>query len=1363
MAFKFGSPARRRDEPVGGANEFHRLFQAYEADFSDPVEEESKIIGELDTLDNLLVSLKLEGSIAPRTVQSMVSFFMKKRFGFPRKSLKDDRRVLHHTTLLLMAALTKECQVDSEDDADALAALYEFMLDPFAVDGSNRWTPAELGPHGSVLFAFALFVRHVERTNDAIHTATVSRLRSRQADNAGEFEMDDTLSDIVLEKGRSLGGLSLFSTIFTNSTTVESPVFDINDAAWRRLDGDTFPTYFPDRRRMWGLQDAGYAFFSRFVDDFGLLDVTKSTAELLAVVDLFAALVAHHPALRASVVQEVLRLTEPLGLLFPHQLSPLLRLLTAFCAPDTVATLTDQIGLDHPLATYTHVVGADSLEACSQIDVASTNGVTCKEALHLPDVVISIGTTGQSVTMEGRTLVCWHLGSSTTRLSLWDVVFTRLRQPAELADATDLIAALNWLAAYGRAAPRRFDAIWRRALGSSPDEANDAIHSLLSRHFTSGSLAVQAAALGVVTVLDVAVTALLVHGVAGEAMHALVVAQDAVGVLACLQCLILHMSSSPEVVVSLLLQLLEQPATDNVARIVTFRLLAQSLALPQVHKKLAPTMLFHGRALLFDAATTLLLADAPAPATPPSKPEAAFNFDRPTPVETPVLPYAFADVTSSDVAVVEAVLSAVRLLLDTSTVESQAIEAFVAHSNGPLNWPVACAAYLTCSASPVIPLVAARLLTTVSLHLTDSTLMAYFRTQDDMTAFLDSLLTIVQTSDAPRLQVAVWTLWTHCLDVQPSVLSLLFEHGTAAATLVDSIRGTYENGLYGVLASALGFILAIWEGLSHSNACHHMAALFRDQPLFWATLTQPLGVSPPHAHAAFAQGAIFKILAIEYHIERQRKIPGASNLADIVGSFRDLYDQWFHDYTSEDAAAMYLPTAHTNTDRALPLYVQAADVPASLYVLAQWTIFMEIVFLHPSTSRQGASASAVIQSSPSNSSRSRITCDSPMLPARTGAPSRPSNFSGDRTSLEWSLKLTARMAALATSAQVDPQAIRLLSRLSLCMIHHQVCEVKHKTNDPRWSTTQLRPSQQLDPTTSLHLITVVHSIVHHDASNAALWTASLLLLRQLAPPLPPLLLSRVVTHCITALASATTDDPLFSTVGQVLQTVLQHHIPADSTTAAFQLLAILIHASSRHMHEWQAVMPGSFSRLLEAIRAHIVPCCVWLSQDSLERHIEQLLWTVVHAIFALLVKLTPSTRPQIQVGDAIHVDLEAARPILDYVPLSAASCGGAAPAAGETVPCGIGHVLRLVKLTLQRSGTSESVAIPTATADAGLVLATTNYVLHENRYNHPPARRAEMRKAVGDVMALAKSTNPSTLIEALEALVQQVERAESSH
>ncbi|RHY25947.1 hypothetical protein DYB32_007994 [Aphanomyces invadans] len=1496
MAFKFGSPARRRDEPVGGANEFHRLFQAYEADFSDPVEEESKIIGELDTLDNLLVSLKLEGSIAPRTVQSMVSFFMKKRFGFPRKSLKDDRRVLHHTTLLLMAALTKECQVDSEDDADALAALYEFMLDPFAVDGSNRWTPAELGPHGSVLFAFALFVRHVERTNDAIHTATVSRLRSRQADNAGEFEMDDTLSDIVLEKGRSLGGLSLFSTIFTNSTTVESPVFDINDAAWRRLDGDTFPTYFPDRRRMWGLQDAGYAFFSRFVDEFGLLDVTKSTAELLAVVDLFAALVAHHPALRASVVQEVLRLTEPLGLHFPHQLSPLLRLLTAFCAPDTVATLTDQIGLDHPLATYTHVVGADSLEACSQIDVASTNGVTCKEALHLPDVVISIGTTGQSVTMEGRTLVCWHLGSSTTRLSLWDVVFTRLRQPAELADATDLIAALNWLAAYGRAAPRRFDAIWRRALGSSPDEANDAIHSLLSRHFTSGSLAVQAAALGVVTVLDVAVTALLVHGVAGEAMHALVAAQDAVGVLACLQCLILHMSSSPEVVVSLLLQLLEQPATDNVARIATFRLLAQTLALPQVHEKLAPTMLFHGRALLFDAATTLLLADAPAPATPPSKPEAAFNFDRPTPVETPVLPYAFADVTSSDVAVVEAVLSAVRLLLDTSTVESQAIEAFVAHSNGPLNWPVACAAYLTCSASPVIPLVAARLLTTVSLHLTDSTLMAYFRTQDDMTAFLDSLLTIVQTSDAPRLQVAVWTLWTHCLDVQPSVLSLLFEHGTAAATLVDSIRGTYENGLYGVLASALGFILAIWEGLSHSNACHHMAALFRDQPLFWATLTQPLGVSPPHAHAAFAQGAIFKILAIEYHIERQRKIPGASNLADIVGSFRDLYDQWFHDYTSEDAAAMYLPTAHTNTDRALPLYVQAADVPASLYVLAQWTIFMEIVFLHPSTSRQGASASAVIQSSPSNSSRSRITV-TPTLVCHVGqfVPAH-----GDRTSLEWSLKLTARMAALATSAQVDPQAIRLLSRLSLCMIHHQVCEVKHKTNDPRWSTTQLRPSQQLDPTTSLHLITVVHSIVHHDASNAALWTASLLLLRQLAPPLPLLLLSRVVTHCITALASATTDDPLFSTVGQVLQTVLQHHIPADSTTAAFQLLAIvgqgplvpllvsslhvptgsglavtarspvrraaalrclvalitsdeavrstvhaalgrldflhiatalashltangpaskrdepsqtswclllqvvtallsndvvaylafvadvspmleaamycarsdtssdiallterfaivqLIHASSRHMHEWQAVMPGSFSRLLEAVRAHIVPCCVWLSQDSLERHIEQLLWTVVHAIFVLLVKLTPSTRPQIQVGDAIHVDLEAARPILDYVPLSAASCGGAAPAAGETVPCGIGHVLRLVvRWTSQLCGTSESVAIPTATADAGLVLATTNYVLHENRYNHPPARRAEMRKAVGDVMALAKSTNPSTLIEALESNVQ---------
>ncbi|RHY64562.1 hypothetical protein DYB34_006991 [Aphanomyces astaci] len=301
MAFRIGSP---RGEPLNGANEFLPLFQAYESEFNEVSDEEAKLLAELDTLDTLFVALKSERRIAPRTLQSMVTFFVKKRFGFPRHALTPDRRLLHHTTLLLMAALSKDAVADSEDDADALASLYEYMLDPFSIDGSTRWTTTDLGPHGSILFAFALFVRRVERTNDALYVATVSRLRTRQAADT-EFEMDDTLSDVVLEKGRSLGGLALFSSFFI-SLEPESPVFDINDPAWRRLDkADVFSHFSEDRHRVWGLQDAGYAFFSRFVDEFGLLDVSKSTAELVAVVDIFAALVAHHPSLRASAAQEV--------------------------------------------------------------------------------------------------------------------------------------------------------------------------------------------------------------------------------------------------------------------------------------------------------------------------------------------------------------------------------------------------------------------------------------------------------------------------------------------------------------------------------------------------------------------------------------------------------------------------------------------------------------------------------------------------------------------------------------------------------------------------------------------------------------------------------------------------------------------------------------------------------------------------------------------------------------------------------------------------------------------------------------------------------------------------------------------------
>ncbi|CAK4223409.1 unnamed protein product [Aphanomyces euteiches] len=135
----------------------------------------------------------------------------------------------------------------------------------------------------------------------------------------------------------------------------------------------------------------------------------------------------------------------------------------------------------------------------------------------------------------------------------------------------------------------------------------------------------------------------------------------------------------------------------------------------------------------------------------------------------------------------------------------------------------------------------------------------------------------------------------------------------------------------------------------------------------------------------------------------------------------------------------------------------------------------------------------------------------------------------------------------------------------------------------------------------------------------------------------------------------------------------------------------------------------------------------------------------------LLVKLTPSTKPQIQVGDSIQVDIEAARPIVDYIPPSAAHA---------SVPCALGHLIKLAKSGLKQDegrkvGNADEVALA---VDALLLLIVNNYVLHENRYAHPSSRRIEMNKAVLELLSLAKSgrRNDVAYIIALEDLAGQV-------
>ncbi|RQM30068.1 hypothetical protein B5M09_008483 [Aphanomyces astaci] len=616
----------------------------------------------------------------------------------------------------------------------------------------------------------------------------------------------------------------------------------------------------------------------------------------------------------------VFRLAEPLGLLFPSQFTAWMRLLASFLAPDTLDLVTHVAGLERPLATYTQHLSVE------QHTTAAGDVITCDKVIRTPDMDIPVSTTGQVVPLvcldgSPTTLVCWHI-EGTSLLTLWDVVWTRLKDAT--CDSVMAAAALHWLATYGRVAPARFDAVWRR--WSTRGEAAD----VLSRHLACGTTA--AAALGVVAVLD---PASLDDDVIAAALHAVVVSShesSSVGVLACLQCWLRRLPAAPSVFVPLLLQLLlHHPPPRRVARVAAFRLVAQALVQSKVPFLFDLTLLSHGQSLLFDAATTLLQHPVETSSATTKEERGHFaSFNRPTPAACPVLPYAFTDTSEVDVALVEAALHAVRLVLANhppgiETPHADATSSFAAYGRGSLNWPVACAAYLTCPSSSV-RLVAAQVLAAVARHLPDSTsLMACFRTSDDATAFLTSLLAIVR-HDAPRLQVAVWTLWTQCLDAQPSVLSLLFERPEAPSAIVDAVRGAHDGGQHVVVGAAVGFLLAIWDGLSRSNACHHLASLFRATPF----------------------------------------------LHEILASFRDLYDRWFHEYTSVTPAAAAMDEAD------VPAYVLAADVPPPLFALAQWTTFMEIYFLHPSTT-SSSSVATVPVSSPSASagSRSRLTVHTP--------------------------------------------------------------------------------------------------------------------------------------------------------------------------------------------------------------------------------------------------------------------------------------------------------------------------------------------------------------------------------------------------
>ncbi|EQC34797.1 hypothetical protein SDRG_07602 [Saprolegnia diclina VS20] len=1389
-------------EPLTSERSLLRSLDAYESTYGD-LDGHAKPAEEVRSLRAVLAAAVAEAIMSPATIHRVIRVLLKRRFGASSRELQT------HMLFLAMHIMTKPIA----EDAEALAVLYEFMMDKLLPLGLEARSSS---PYGSLFFAFALLLRRVEQ-NDATYRSMVSILKARRHTEAVEFEMDDSMCDVALEKGRLLGGLAHFASCL--SPLAPTPlVFDLAHPVWA-LD-DAVPVSNAPL-----LQAAAYPFIAGFTKEFDLLDLTKSEAEWLTIVELYTPLLHRNPTLSVAVFNELNDTASALSSLFPVRLLPRVNLLAAACAPSTVDAILADLASTY---LYTTVLADDVPHVVDAADDAWL--VTTDAYLFANDnVLVPSGTRGQKLTLPNApVLVCWHLATP-----VWPILLHRLAT-SRGSTATAILHLMTALLTHRDVDD---DAPLHTALAPALCRVGALLHDPTS------PLALQQACLAFCAAMALRhETASVLRGIAVDdavsALHAVVTGLEAPtgqypSVLNMLQ-LAAHVfalpSSSKDWSTSLtnvLLTIVTSYPTwqfdtiedQDVLGLTSFRLVHARL---DTQYDAWATLWAEPSATFPNFVLSTLARWFPIALPAPKASVARFVFDDSTPDATPFLPLTLDTMSPTHVRLAATLLACVgrvaaplvaRALTDASSIASSSLLATTVTVRGvALNWPLVCTALLSSPAAAILD-GSLQLLTALIVLPTTTTFVAHFSTPQDTEALVTALWELVTDASAPTRQASALRLLALSVDRQPSLVSLLFFSADAAPSALGLLRvlsKAISTQDWDVVANGLDLVRACWP------------TLFATESALWSDVGATLlcsAVAPDATAHFWAIGIFWQLVALE--------VTHPTSSSSALDPLLATKDEWFTMLTSTHVA-----DADDVGTSSLPLAVAKCDATyGSLFAMVQFATAMEVVvFKRGSQGLPSGLALAWVCTLASSMTAHHEAVDDPDRSLYLSTSTRlvltllhhctklPTSAMDVATSVEL---LKCFLAMLQSAGPTDDDARKYVMTSIYLVLRHMSSLPDRLTTLPSVVVTPLLSMLATATDVSLHLLVLRELVVHWmsplfcpslrpclvslvsalvittkvDVLADTITTLSHLLMsspletqnysvhtlitdcqmlghiKTLAQPLTSAMLRRRqrgyddeshrctlhTTWCnllelLTHLLARTTGSALTSTLSVLayLEPVLLSAFDEKAPLTLARLheqacVGRLLLAAAAHLPTWQGLM--STGRLLELGRRHLVVVSGWKQdpaswtslavtadetkdaqfQATLTRH----LWEVVYLWCVLLLKLTPSATPLMEIHGRPVVDTEAARPILDFLPISMSHA---------TAPCALGHMARLVKCALKEAS---AVSLTTKrmqetlrdVVEAGTSLLVANFILHEQRYHHPAAYRAELKVSLTDIVA----------------------------
>ncbi|OQS04728.1 hypothetical protein THRCLA_03049 [Thraustotheca clavata] len=1393
--------------------------------------ESSSSGNELNALQSLLQAAFSESQIAPATIVRLL-------------------RVLHigssaaleetYKLLLSLFVLSKPF----ENDAQAIALLYEFIMDKFLV--VNHQT----SPYGSILFAFGLFLRRVEQ-KESLYEALVAILKARKQTEAVEFEMEDSLCELVLEKGRLLGGLFAFASSLETLAPLNL-VYSLENSVWQPQE--------PAKNTLL-LQNAGFTFVSGFAMEFELLDFSKWESEWLTILELYAPLLHQNTKLIESTYTKSCDKAIALSALFPYRLLPQLKFLTIYCAPRTIS---DIIAQAQTATMYTNTVSPEV--PVESIDASEDSWVVCTEnyIYSNDNFTIPVGTKGQKLKLANDTVVCWHLEQP---YAIWPILLHRLKTTQAIAEVSTILNFLTKLLSHCKEPSflQHLEHILLELVGLMQAPSTAPLIKQACIAYCSALASIKQVGLVIKHVPVDALVATLETVLAareyfdGHYPSVLNILQlsnevfkskqlDSPWAATMVQVVFNIITSYKQWRYSSSLHLIEEEHIGLACFQILYTLLEMNSKYASAITNLFQEKNSSFQQFVLDSISKFL--PMPKEFSKPVSPK-TFAFDDTTKETLPFLPIKFSTESNSKLQhlFIETVFRCVYLVSRPLFNEYLANPEKAKEQNGTIlhatsslskhhiNWPLLCVAYFASPDHKVVDL-AVDILTELIVILPKRSFVSCFTTPQDIAALVDAIWKLLNEVEHPKRQAKIFHFLSLSVDLQPSLLSLLLYKNDSQLTreLLQIIEKAITIQDWSVTAHGLDLIRVSYP-------------LFAHETILWSKLGKFLLCDetdlPESSDHWYSIGIFWQLIALE---SQNRKIKTSPELDSLLKSIPN--DDWLRNLIE---GMTQNPKQH---DRNVPLTVRRAAIQSScLFAYVQFGNAIEIL-LHPSQKSQiindHVQLAWVCTIILAMTNQHVILEESALihylqtstqlcLTLLSHITSSASSLLDMPTSVELVKCILSILQSIARNAASE--GVRyLLTCLYLVMRHMTVLKTKTAgfTNLPsiivapllaylsvhldkpstplyglilqQFVTEWMSPlySHQLSPCLGqlANLITVetkveividtltcLVEILRASPQESREYCAKELneqyqivsRIKAIAQPLTSAMLRRKIrgydgdARChlhlawvklldlITLLLQLNCTEAL--TTLPYLQPVLLSAFEPSPTMALIQeqgQIGYLLLAASSHLHEWQSFMPvGS---LLELGRCHIVAITTWKQDDSkplaittkekkdslFQKGYDRQLWGVTYLWCVLLFKLTPSLSPEVEINGRSVVDAEAARPILDYLPISMATA---------SAPCSLGHIARLVKCALKESKASPSAEIKRMEkghrdfVEAATALLVANYLLHEQRYSHPTTYRAELKISIADIVTCIKSdwgSQEPTLLAFVENLHEAI-------